>query len=86
MKGDLPPAAMRLSAALTVRTHEAREPGRGALQSRGPALDALGRMTSRKAIRINSVEYASMSDARKALGCSFQTLHRMVAAGTAELV
>lgn len=82
MKGDIPAPAFRLLNALPVRTHEARPPYlRG--QDRRPNPD---KRYGGMGIRVNGVEYESLSAARRATGSAYKTLHKMVANGEAEYV
>ena len=74
MKGDLHPAAVRLSSVLPVVTH--RQPERDYKTPTG-----IGKT---RQIRIGRTTYDSLKDAKAALECSFGKIYRMISAGEAE--
>ena len=77
MKGDLPPAAFRLSTTLPVRTHEARERtgnGRG------------NRYEGKLAVKVGNEVFESKRQAKTKLGIGLGTLDKMIDRGEAEIV
>ena len=71
MKGDLNPAALRLSATLPSRTHYRTRQYIGApIATR-----------KRRELHINGVLYSSVNEAAKRLGMANRTLYKMMYAG-----
>lgn len=79
MRGDIPPAALRLCAELHVRTIT-RAPAR-----REPP-QAAGNRYRRRAVRINGVTYDTLRAARAALHIGYERFYEMLDKGEAEYV
>lgn len=75
MKGDLPAAAMRLCAQLTVRTHERKD-------SAQPST-ARGNKYGSRPVIIKGVHYETIRDARKALSIGYERFYEMLDKGEA---
>jgi hypothetical protein len=87
MKGDPPPAALRLLTSLPVRTNYRPEPlPQHKWRARQKAVGQGKGATDRKAINVDGVDFASLSDARKALGVGHMVLRRWLDEGRAKLI
>ena len=73
MKGDLHPAAVRLSAALPCRTHERPVPANQKVQS----------ANNTRAVRINGTVYESLTEAARQRGTHRDAIRKMIHAGAA---
>ena len=76
MKGDLNPAAMRLSAALPVRTHYAPEHGSSHWRSQQKA-------NHMRPVRVNGTVYDSLTEAARSIGTHRDAIRKMIHAGEA---
>jgi hypothetical protein len=84
MKGDLHPAAIRLSSSLPVRTNLQKEPDArklGRAYAPGSGIFHTG-----KRVKIGAQVYDTIRDARTALRCSSQMIYKMVREGRAEYI
>ena len=70
MKGDIPHAAFKLLTELPVRTHQARVPA--SLQNP---------QKHRRALCINGIKYASVTEATEAMNMSSRTLYKLIEKG-----
>lgn len=83
MRHDIPDAALRLSCALGVRTHERRTPE----QLRSPAHIGVGKGGNQgRKLRINGKNFPNMSAARRTLGVSYRVIYDWIATGKARYV
>ena len=73
MKGDLHPAAVRLSSALPCRTHERAETPYKDRQS----------ANNTRAVRINGTVYESLTEAARQIGTHRDAIRKMIRAGDA---
>lgn len=84
MAGDPPEAAVRLAARLPVVTHMQKEPDArklGRAYAPGSGVYHTG-----KSVKIGANVYGTIREARTDLGCSTQTIYKMIVAGTAEYI
>lgn len=85
MRGDLPEPALRLLCELPVRTHERYEPENRVdwRKYHKRAIEKRGSSNQCRPLRYNGQTYKSITDAKRSLRISPQTLYRLIDAGEA---